>query len=278
MSWVPPDEGNLGISPFDANIIILSGWISQVTDTSYQGYSYIASTDFGQTWYGHPADSFTVIDYEFLSSDSIIFLTDKGRYLSSDAGRSPTIIDTTYSSTIHFDWVDEQLYYSSRNTVFLSHPDNLSQSILLGTFAHEVIGLYGVSFSDSLYICTTSHVFIYHGSSIDTIYSLPEIPLGTIYQEDLIDNFKLHANYPNPFNPVTTIAYELPEDAHVTLVIYDIMGHEVIRLVEGAIPAGFRQVVWSGKDHRGRDIPTGLYIARMVTPGYTNSIKMVLMK
>ena len=56
------------------------------------------------------------------------------------------------------------------------------------------------------------------------------------------------------------------------------MGSEVVRLVDGHHEAGYHRVVWDGRDARGREAPTGLYIARMVTPGYTRSIKLMLLR
>ncbi len=90
--------------------------------------------------------------------------------------------------------------------------------------------------------------------------------------------FALHQNYPNPFNPTSTIQYDLPEAANVTLVVYDILGREVIRLVSQEMQPGYHVAVWDAKDHAGRAMPTGIYLARVVTPAYTKSIKMLLLK
>ena len=62
------------------------------------------------------------------------------------------------------------------------------------------------------------------------------------------------------------------------LAIYDLMGREVIRLADGDMTAGYHQVVWNGKGADGRTLPTGIYIARLVAPGYSKSIKMLLLK
>jgi len=86
------------------------------------------------------------------------------------------------------------------------------------------------------------------------------------------------SSYPNPFNPVSTIRYDLPQASDVSLVIYDFLGREVVRLVDGNTASGFHQVRWDGRDASGRQIPSGIYIARLVTPEYSESIKMVLLK
>ena len=92
------------------------------------------------------------------------------------------------------------------------------------------------------------------------------------------NEFKLLQNYPNPFNPSTTVRFDLPEAAEVHLVVYDILGREVIQLVNKRLEPGYHQVIWNGKTAHGMDVPTGIYIARLVTPRYTKSIKMVLLK
>jgi len=90
--------------------------------------------------------------------------------------------------------------------------------------------------------------------------------------------FALSQNYPNPFNPITTIRFALPRATAVRLVVYDIQGREVARLVDGDWPAGYHRVVWDGRDATGREMPTGLYIARLLAPGYVKSIKLVLLR
>ncbi len=105
----------------------------------------------------------------------------------------------------------------------------------------------------------------------------PEQAQGHLPGKPLPD-FALHQNYPNPFNPSTTIRFDLPEAAEIHLVVYDLMGREVIHLVDGCRETGYHQLVWNGRDARGREVPTGLYIARMVTPTYTRSIKLVLLR
>lgn len=90
--------------------------------------------------------------------------------------------------------------------------------------------------------------------------------------------FDIHQNYPNPFNPTSTIQYDLPEAANVTLVVYDILGREVVRLVDQQMQPGYHRAVWDAKDYAGRSMPTGIYIARILTLEYTKSIKMLLLK
>lgn len=90
--------------------------------------------------------------------------------------------------------------------------------------------------------------------------------------------YHLNPAFPNPFNPATTITYGLPKAARVRLVVYDILGREIVRLVDGISSAGYHRTFWQGRDDLDREVPSGVYIARLVTPEHTTSIKMVLMK
>lgn len=84
--------------------------------------------------------------------------------------------------------------------------------------------------------------------------------LSSIEISHLPRQFRLNQNYPNPFNPITVIEYELPEKTHITLAIYDILGREVRTLVNGAEEAGYKSVVWDGKNSSGKTASAGIYI------------------
>jgi len=73
----------------------------------------------------------------------------------------------------------------------------------------------------------------------------------------------LRDNYPNPFNPETSIRFELPEAAQVSLVVYNLFGQRVRTLVFGNKKAGYHSVEWDGRDERGREVPSGLYLYRL---------------
>ncbi len=111
-----------------------------------------------------------------------------------------------------------------------------------------------------------------------------EPPRKNIDSSPLPENFILASNYPNPFNPNTTIRYGLPENSDVTLIVYDITGREIIQLVDSRVPAGDRRVIWNGRDRHGNPVASGLYIYRLVAKSnetkqvFTQSNKMVLMK
>lgn len=90
--------------------------------------------------------------------------------------------------------------------------------------------------------------------------------------------FKLHRNYPNPFNPSTTISYELPVDGKVVVKIYNTIGQEIRTLVNEVKPAGYHNLVWNGRNNGGQTVSSGIYIYRMQAGQYVNSQKMMLIK
>ena len=90
--------------------------------------------------------------------------------------------------------------------------------------------------------------------------------------------FTLEQNYPNPFNPETLIGYTIPREAEVRITIYNLLGQKVLTLVEGRRKAGSYRVAWNGKDERGHDVPSGLYIYRLESGEITLSKKMLLVR
>lgn len=88
----------------------------------------------------------------------------------------------------------------------------------------------------------------------------------------------LHANCPNPFNPITRIAFDLPVAAPVDLGVYAVDGTRVATLARGTWPAGGHEVVWRGADDAGRAQPSGVYFYRLVTEGWSETGSMVLVR
>jgi hypothetical protein len=88
----------------------------------------------------------------------------------------------------------------------------------------------------------------------------------------------LGQNFPNPFNPTTTIELTLPAGSHADVRIYNILGQLIRVLLDRDLPSGWHQVTWDGTDGTGRAVATGLYFYRLETAGHTESKKMVVLK
>jgi len=90
--------------------------------------------------------------------------------------------------------------------------------------------------------------------------------------------FRLDRNFPNPFNPSTSIGYAIPKQAHVRLRIFDLLGRAVATLVDREQPAGTYRVQWDGSDAVGRPVPSGVYFSRLESDGSSQSEKMLLLR
>jgi hypothetical protein len=88
----------------------------------------------------------------------------------------------------------------------------------------------------------------------------------------------LHPNYPNPFNPRTTINYDLPVADQVHLTVYNLTGQQVRILIDGPQPAGRHSAVWNGMDDSGSKVGSGVYLFRLETTGSILVRKMLLIK
>ncbi|MDP7609741.1 MAG: lamin tail domain-containing protein, partial [Candidatus Marinimicrobia bacterium] len=90
--------------------------------------------------------------------------------------------------------------------------------------------------------------------------------------------FKVYNNYPNPFNPVTTLRYDLPENSFVNITIYNLLGREVRTLVNHNQDAGFKSVIWNATNNQGNPVSAGLYLYQIRAGRYVHTGKMLLLK
>jgi len=90
--------------------------------------------------------------------------------------------------------------------------------------------------------------------------------------------YTLHQNYPNPFNPVTTLRYDLPENAMINITIYDMLGREVKTLINQTQDAGYRSVIWDATNDYGKPVSAGIYLYQIQAGEYMQTKKMVLLK
>ncbi|MBT5873584.1 MAG: T9SS type A sorting domain-containing protein [Candidatus Latescibacteria bacterium] len=91
--------------------------------------------------------------------------------------------------------------------------------------------------------------------------------------------FALKQNAPNPFNPATTIRFDLPNPTRVSLIVYNVLGQEVIRLVDNeSMEAGFHEIRWNGQNKAGRSTASGIYLYRIEAGEFSKARKMLLLK
>ena len=96
-------------------------------------------------------------------------------------------------------------------------------------------------------------------------------------------DFALRQNYPNPFNPSTRIDFSLPTESNVKLIVYNILGQEVLKLVDNQMFAGNHSVIWNANDAAGAKLTSGIYLYKLTASGingkeFQSTMKMILMK
>jgi hypothetical protein len=96
--------------------------------------------------------------------------------------------------------------------------------------------------------------------------------------DEIPSRFELHANHPNPFNPSTAIAYDLPKASKVRLVIYDVSGREIRVLADADEEPGRRIATWDGRNARGETVASGVYFYRLNAGDFVQTRKMVFLK
>ncbi|MBL7024869.1 MAG: T9SS type A sorting domain-containing protein [Candidatus Marinimicrobia bacterium] len=141
------------------------------------------------------------------------------------------------------------------------NPDNRSRVAISGEHIFVAGGVEGTDGPGGVYIIRNDLAVV----TSDEAYSIPQF-------------YSLEQNYPNPFNPVTSIRYDLPEQSTVSLIIYDIRGHEMVTLGNAEKPPGNYNVQWNGRDELGKQLSTGVYFCRMAAGNFSQTIKMVYLR
>ena len=113
----------------------------------------------------------------------------------------------------------------------------------------------------------------------DTLYGKVTSVSAKEKENSLPLSIKLNQNYPNPFNPSTTISFELSKLSNISLIIYDVLGKEIYRLIDDKeFNTGEHQVVWNGLKENGGKAASRIYFYRLITDKQTLSHSMILLK
>ena len=146
----------------------------------------------------------------------------------------------------------------------------------------------GVSVSDSSITFDTTFIppdlqYSMQDTALKVI--LPEFVAGRLDIVTAIDDdevlprqFELSQNFPNPFNPSTTISYTVPRASHVSLIVYNLLGQRIATLVDNLVAPGRYEIEWNGRDENGVSVSSGIYFYNLGAGEYSETLKMVLMK
>lgn len=138
----------------------------------------------------------------------------------------------------------------------------------------------GFVYSNQIAYWPWQGIFSYYPQEIAKVH-LSASPTSVPQDESdrlIVSDYRLDQNYPNPFNPTTLISYELPDPARVKINIYNILGQKINTLVNEVQVHGKHQVIWDGKDQKGRSVGSGIYFYKIVAGDYTCVRKMIMLK
>ena len=109
----------------------------------------------------------------------------------------------------------------------------------------------------------------------DNLYLLSSVEK---YPGNLPQDYVLHANYPNPFNPSTTISFGLPKDCEIEMIIFNVLGQKVCHLYKGEMNAGYHKIIWDATNDFGNPVKSGVYFLFMKSDNFKDSRKMTLLR
>ena len=132
---------------------------------------------------------------------------------------------------------------------------------------------------DSEAVLTLSEILLVDRQAQPVPVTTDGISTTVATRTDSPDAFSLPGNYPNPFNPGTTIMYEVPQRAHITLTVYNLLGQEVLRLVDGFRTPGRHRAFWHGRNAQGQTVASGVYLYRLTSStGFMETRRMTLVR
>ena len=102
--------------------------------------------------------------------------------------------------------------------------------------------------------------------------------LFTMDSNTILNSYRLYPAYPNPFNPETTIRYDLPEQTFVFITIYDVVGRKIRTIVNEQQDSGKRSIIWNAKDENGQPVSAGIYLYQIQAGDFVQTKKLILIK
>ena len=122
------------------------------------------------------------------------------------------------------------------------------------------------------------HYFVDYEGAVKLADQTPVITSVSYNNKISPDSFELRQNYPNPFNPSTIIEYRIPQDAKVSIKVFDILGREVAELINDYQNQGTFQTIWKGKNNHNQNVSSGIYYYQLKAGHFISSKKMVLIR
>ena len=249
----------------DAEIYVWEGTLSEGSIPPYEGENGISWQTTGLGWFGAGIMSMQPVNLFNFSQGHLNFRIKIPANISFQIG----IIDS-WGNQSYVDFPSNQTKYG------LDRDGDWGQaSIPVEDIRGEFIDLRMLSYEFViLEVNGASCQF-----ALDDIYWSGGGELMTVSNTNsLLEEFVLKDNYPNPFNPVTTLRYELAVNTNVKITIYDMMGRLVKILADKIEMAGYKSIKWNGTNDRNEPVSAGLYLYTIQAGDYRQTKKMVLLK
>jgi len=265
----------MAVNPSNTSIAYAGG---EYYDASYNCHSRLyKTTDGGNTWTQIGATTFnvkwdrvTALCLDPSNVNKLLVCTQRGVYRSQDGGETWTAPSQSMTVTsIVADPAKTNTYYlGSREGVWRSTDGGQSWQAINNGLAGKVV------------LCIAYDAVnqrLYAGTEGDAVYRLnlsaSTAVLPDKHQSAVPSQFMLEQNFPNPFNPSTTIRFAVPRTAHVSLRVFDVLGEEIAVLVSSELQPGYHDVNWNAAH-----LPSGVYICRLQAAGSVEVAKMTLLR
>jgi len=202
------------------------------------------------------------------------YIPSTGNYIGTNLADTSATIEAHKWYRLIFEVGDGYASYELRDSTNTMISDN---SITLEGIPAQATGPFRLAHANG-----SSQNFFQGKIDNVQIYNFPRDSIATNAEPDnrpeLPNEIRLASNYPNPFNPVTTIEFRVPYRQKVALGVYDILGRKVATLISDEVESGPHSVQWTGKNKWGQPVASGVYFYRLKTPGDLRIRKMVLLR
>ncbi|MEN8006660.1 MAG: FlgD immunoglobulin-like domain containing protein [Candidatus Krumholzibacteriota bacterium] len=223
----------------------------------------------------HPGDDQKVmLAVSNYNVDSIFYTEDGGATWTSQEGNLVGLYGPSVRDVAILDFQGKEIYFAATSTglystFYMAGANTYWQLEAPGLIGNVVVDDVAVRHADGFVAVGT------HGRGTYSIF----VPVGTPVTEDSPAAVGFLAqNKPNPFNPRTTIAFELPTAGRTRLAVYDVSGRLVRTLVDEDLGEGPHEVVWSGRDDDGKQVASGVFFYRLEAGEYSENRRMTLVK
>ena len=217
----------------------------------------------------------------------VVLLTGVGFILAPEISVAPIYLafDTTAAGSSNLKLLT--IYNTGNATLTISNISSTESVFSTNLTSYDIQSGYSqmvqVAFTPTEPIIYSSNFFVIsNDSEMDTLI-VPVSGVGIMLARIELDAqlphiLVLYPNYPNPFNPVTTLRYDLPEQTHVNITVYDMLGRQVKTLINHTQDAGYKSVIWNATNDYGKPVSAGIYLYQIQAGDYISTKKMVLLK